>query len=181
LAKCVGSGKIIPLNFVILVGIKSGKMNLPKQLATHFRTFYTGGNYTGVNLKDSLEGVTWQQATTSTFNCNTIAVLIYHMNYYVRLVTKVLQGHPLEGSDKYAFDAPPIQSAEDWEQLKNSVFTDAENIAQIIEQLPPEKLDEIFHDERYGNFYRNLQGIVEHNNYHLGQIVLLKKIMSELG
>ena len=164
----------------ILVGIKPAEMNLPEQLAKHFRTFYTGGNYTGVNLKDTLEGVTWQQATTSIFNCNTIAVLIYHMNYYVRLVTKVLQGHPLEGSDKYAFDAPPVQSAEDWEQLKHHVFTDAENIAGLIEQLPPEKLDEVFHDERYGIFYRNLQGIVEHNHYHLGQVVLLKKIMGQM-
>lgn len=165
---------------VILAGIKPASMNLPKQLASHFRTFYTGGNYTGVHLKASLEGVTWQQATTSIFNCNTIAVLVYHINYYVRVVTKVLEGHPLEGSDKYAFDAPPVQSAEDWEQLKAQVFADAENIAGLIEQLPPEKLDEAFHDEKYGNFYRNLQGIVEHNNYHLGQIVLLKKIMAQV-
>jgi hypothetical protein len=155
-------------------------MNLPKQIATHFRTFYTGGNWTDVNLKNSLEGVTWQQATTSIFNCNTIAALIYHMNYYVRQVTKVLQGHPLEGSDKFAFDAPPIQSAEDWEQLKNSVFTDAENFAGLIEQLPAEKLDEIFHNEKYGSYYRNLDGIIEHNHYHLGQIVLLKKIMAQV-
>ena len=165
---------------LILVDIKPAKMNLPKQIATHFRTFYTGGNWTDVNLKDSLEGVTWQQATTSIFNCNTIAALIYHMNYYVRLQTKVLQGRPLDGSDKYAFDVPTIKSAEDWEQLKSTVFADAETIIQLIEQLPPEKLDAIFHDERYGNFYRNLQGIVEHNNYHLGQIVLLKKIMAQV-
>ena len=165
---------------LILAGIKPAKMNLPKQIATHFRTFYTGGNWTDVNLKDSLEGVTWQQATTSIFNCNTIAVLIYHMNYYVRLQTKVLQGQPLDGNDKYAFDAPPVQSAEDWEQLKNSVYTDAENFANLIEQLPEEKLDEIFHSEKYGNYYRNLQGIVEHNHYHLGQIVLLKKIIAQV-
>jgi uncharacterized damage-inducible protein DinB len=155
-------------------------MNLPKQIATHFRTFYTGGNWTDVNLKDSLEGITWQQATTPIFNCNTIAALIYHMNYYVRVATNVLQGQPLDGNDKYAFDVPPIKSTEDWEQLKNKVFTDAETIAQLIEQLPSEKLDEIFHAEKYGNYYRNLQGIVEHNHYHLGQIVLLKKIMIQL-
>jgi len=164
----------------ILVGIKPATMNLPKQIATHFRTFYTGGNWTDVNLKNSLEGVTWQQATTSIFNCNTIAALIYHMNYYVRLQTKVLQGRPLEGSDKYAFDVPPIRSAQDWEQLKNNVFSEAETFAELIEQLPEEKLDEIFHDERYGNYYRNMHGVIEHNHYHLGQIVLLKKIMEQV-
>lgn len=155
-------------------------MNLPKQIATHFRTLYTGGNWTDVNLKNTLEGVTWQQATTSIFNCNTIAALIYHMNYYVRLQTKVLQGRPLEGSDKYAFDVPPIKSAEDWEQLQETVFSDSENFASLIEQFPEEKLDEIFHDERYGNYYRNLHGVNEHSHYHLGQIVLLKKIMAQV-
>jgi len=155
-------------------------MNLPKQIATHFRSLYTGGNWTDVNLQNSLEGVTWQQATTSIFNCNSIAALIYHMNYYVRLQINVLQGLPLEGSDKYAFDVPPIQSAADWEKLKNSVFTDAETFASLIEQFPEEKLDEIFHDERYGNYYRNLHGVNEHNHYHLGQIVLLKKILAQV-
>ena len=155
-------------------------MNLPQQVATHFRTFYIGGNWTDVNLKDSLEGVTWQQATTSIFSCNTMAVLIYHMNYYVRIVTKVLEGHPLDGHDKDSFNAPPVQSAEDWEQLKNSVFTEAETFAKLIEQLPVDKFDEIFQSEKYGNYYRNMHGIIEHNHYHLGQIVLLKKIMGEI-
>lgn len=44
-------------------------MNLPQQVATHFRTFYNGENWTDVNLKDTLEGVTWQQATASIFSC----------------------------------------------------------------------------------------------------------------
>jgi hypothetical protein len=156
-------------------------MNLPQQVATHFRNFYTGGNWTDVNLKDSLDGVTWQQATTSIFSCNTIAALIYHMNYYVRVVTKVLQGHPLDGSDKYAFDVPAIDSAEDWEQLKNTVFSEAENFAKLIEQLPENKFEELFRGgEQYGNYYRNINGIIEHNHYHLGQIVLLKKIMKQV-
>lgn len=154
-------------------------MNLPQQVATHFRTFYIGNNWTDVNLKDSLEGVTWQQATTSIFSCNTIAELIYHMNYYVRVVSKVLLGHPLDGHDKDAFNVPPVQSAEDWEQLKRHIFTDAENFAKLIEQLPVEQFDEIFRDEKYGNYYRNIAGITEHNHYHLGQIVLLKKIMAQ--
>ena len=34
---------------------------------------------------------------------------------------------------------------------------------------------EFFH-EKYGNYYRNLHGVIEHAHYHLGQIALIKKM-----
>jgi len=43
-----------------------------------------------------------------------LPALVYHINYYVAAVLPVLQGGPLDASDKYSFDLPPIQSKEDW-------------------------------------------------------------------
>jgi hypothetical protein len=91
----------------------------------------------------------------------------------------VLQGQPLDAHDKYSFDAPPISSQDDWNFLLQTVWTDAEHFATLVEQLPESLLGETFIDEKYGNYYRNIQGIVEHNHYHLGQIVLIKKLLSE--
>ena len=155
-------------------------MNLTEQIAKHFREVYVGDNWTDVNLKDTLAGITWQQATTQVHACNTIAALVYHMNYYVSRVLKVLQGNPLDAHDKDSFGLAPIQSAEDWAALQATAFADADNFARAIEQLPASKLEETFVNEKYGNYYRNLHGIVEHNYYHLGQIVLLKKIIMQL-
>jgi uncharacterized damage-inducible protein DinB len=155
-------------------------MNLPQQIATHFRTVYFGKNWTDVNLKDSLDGVDWELATTQIYSCNTIATLVYHMNYYVKGVLQVFRGGTLEISDKYAFDCPPVKNQEDWENLQKQVFADAEAFAAEIEKLPESKFGEIFENEKYGNYYRNIHGIVEHNHYHLGQIVLLKKIIGQL-
>jgi hypothetical protein len=56
-------------------------------------------------------------------------------------------------------------------------WADAENFEILIEQLPESKLGETFFDEKYGTYYRNLHGIIEHTHYHLGQIVLIKKII----
>ena len=99
------------------------------------------------------------------------------MNYYISVVIKVLQGEPLNASDKYSFDLSAIQSQEDWENLLDKTWTDAENFASLIEQLPESKLWEDFSDNKYGNYYRNFHGIIEHMHYHLGQIVLIKKIV----
>jgi hypothetical protein len=152
-------------------------MTLTEQIAKHFREVHFGGNWTSVNLKETLADITWQQAATQVYSINTIAALVYHMNYYVSAVLKVLQGEPLDASDKFSFDHPPILTREDWEKLLNKTWTDAENFASLIEQLPENKLGEIFSDEKYGNYYRNIHGIIEHGHYHLGQIVLIKKLL----
>jgi len=134
-------------------------MSVTAQLAKQFRDVHFGGNWTAVNLKDSLEGLDWQQATTTVHSFNTIAVLVYHMNYYVSVVMKVLENEPLNASDKYSFDCPPLQSQYDWEKLVNRVFAEAEKFAALVEQLPEHKLWEDFYDSKYGNYYRNLTGI----------------------
>lgn len=152
-------------------------MSLTAQIAKHFREIHFGGNWTTSNLKDQLADVTWQQATTKVYSFNTIATLVYHTNYYVSAVLKVLQGETLNAKDEYSFAHPPINSQEDWEKLLNKAWAEAEHFANLVEQLPESKILEDFTDKKYGNYYRNLHGIIEHTHYHLGQIVLIKKIL----
>lgn len=152
---------------------------LSVHLSKHLREVYFGGNWTSVNLRDSLANVTWQQAITKFHSLNTILALVYHINYYINAVTKVLQGEPLNASDKFSFDHPAIQSEEDWQNLLSKTWKEAENFAYLIEQLPDSKLWENFEDGKYGNYYRNIQGIIEHTHYHLGQIVLIKKLLQQ--
>ncbi len=152
-------------------------MKLTEQIATHFRVVHFGGNWTSSNLKDNLADVTWQQATTQVQPFHTIATLVYHMNYFVGAILKVLKGGPLDAKDKYSFDLPPILSQEDWEKLLEKTWADVQNVACLIEQLPECELWENMADEKYGNYYRNIHGIIEHCHYHLGQIVLIKKML----
>src|SRR5882672_2573672 len=108
-------------------------MNLTEQIAKQFREVHFGENWTDSNLKQNLADVNWQQATTKVYSFNTIAALVYHMNYYLSAVLKMLQGESLAASDKYSFDCPPITSQEDWEKLLNKTWTDAESFAVLIE------------------------------------------------
>ncbi len=152
-------------------------MNIAKQIAKDFREVHFGGNWTCSNLKDQLADVSWEQAITQVYSLNTIATLVYHMNYYVRAVSKVLEGGPLDAHDKYSFAHPPIHSQQDWNNLLDKVWADAENFSMLLEDLPDTKLWEIFSEEKYGIYYRNLHGIIEHTHYHLGQVALIKKIL----
>jgi len=152
-------------------------MNTTQQLAKHCRDVHFGGNWTFVNLKDTLADITWQEATTQSQDSNTIATLLFHINYYINPVARVLQGEPLNASDKFSFDCPTITSQEEWEHLVQKALNEAEQFAKEIEKLEESKLFEVFSEEKYGNYFRNLLGIIEHTHYHLGQIALIKKMI----
>ncbi|MFL5739919.1 MAG: DUF1572 domain-containing protein [Flavisolibacter sp.] len=154
-------------------------MTLSALIAKQFRDLHFGGNWTGVNLKETVKDLSWQEATEKIDSFNTIATLMYHTHYYVEIVTNVLLGQPLQGKDTDSFEHPPVQSRENWEQLLEHVWMDAENFALLVEGLPDSKLEENFSGEKYGSYFRNIQGITEHTHYHLGQIVLLKKMIRE--
>lgn len=152
-------------------------MSLSKQIAKNLRDVYAGGNYAGVNLKDALTDVDWKTASTKFGSFNTILALVYHINYYVVAVSKVLQGEPLNVSDKFSFDHPQIQSEEEWEKFLAQFWKEGENFADLVEQVPDSKFLEPFLDGKYGTCYRNVVGVIEHTHYHLGQIVLIKKLL----
>lgn len=152
-------------------------MHYTKNIAKHLHEVYNGGNWTWVNLQDTLKDVTWQQATAKVYNFNTIAVLTYHIGYYADTILNVLRGNPLESKDELSFNHPPINNAEDWDAMRNKVKDDWNNLVAAIEQLPDEKLGEFFVQEKYGIYYRNLHGLIEHTHYHMGQIVILKKLL----
>ena len=154
-------------------------MNLTALIGKQIREVHFGGNWTYVNLRDTLKGVTWQQAIAKIDHLNTIAALVIHINYFTTAVIKVLEGGVLTSRDKYSFDLPPIQSGEDWENIINKNWEDAERLAKLVENLPAERLEEDFTDKKYESYYKNIRGIIEHAHYHLGQIVLIKKLILE--
>jgi len=98
------------------------------------------------------------------------------MGFYLNAVLSRLKGTPLQFKHEDTFKAPQIQSQEEWEKLVADCYTAAESLAKEIEHAPAEKLEEINPGNQY-SYYKNLHGVVEHTYYHLGQIVLLKKLV----
>jgi len=154
-------------------------MSLISHIAKHYREIHFGGTWTASNLKDNLKDIPWQQATTKVQSFNTILALVYHINYYTAVALNYIETGVLNGSDKVSFDHPPVASKEDWDKVLDKLWSDAEKFSAVIEQLSEEQLLDFFSEEKYGNYYRNISGIIEHSHYHLGQIVILKKIIQQ--
>lgn len=153
-------------------------MTTATKLAERFREVYLSGQWvTGTNFKAQLSELNWEQATRKVGNLNTIAQLTFHIHYYIAGVLQVFRGGPLEIRDKFSFDMAPVESEQDWLDLRNRLLADAEEFAQAIEQMSDAKLAEGFVKPEYGDFQRNIDVIIEHGYYHLGQVVLIRKMM----
>ena len=150
---------------------------LSNQLAKQLREVHFGGNWTAVNLRDVLADVSRDQAVQRRSHLHSIAELVFHMNYFVRAVLSVERGGPLEAHDKFSFDLPRLQSEIDWQNLLDKTWADAEELASRIAQIPDTGLWEDFAEAKHGTRFRNFQGLIEHCHYHLGQIVILKKML----
>ena len=130
------------------------------------------------NFKDQISNVNWIQANKKINDLNSIALLTYHINYYLEGLNKVFSEGVLDISDKYSFDMPPINTELDWLQMVNTFIYNAELFVSNVEKMNEEKLFQNFVKEEYGNYLRNIEGVIEHSYYHLGQVVLIKKLIS---
>jgi len=154
-------------------------METTKQIAKRFREVILNGTWiANTNFKDQLSNLDWKIATTEIKSLNTIAILAQHIHYYIKGINNVFKGGTLDIKDQFSFDFPAMQSQEDWETFVSKFWRDAEEFAALIEQMPDEKLKQVFVDEKYGTYQRNIEGMIEHSYYHLGQIVLIKKMIT---
>lgn len=149
-------------------------------LANRFREVILNGTWVAnTNFKHQLTDSDWKTATSKVGSLNTIAILAQHIHYYINGINTVFKGGTLDIKDTYSFDFIPIKSQIEWETFLKKFWNDAEEFASLIEQMPNEKLNSAFTDEKYGSYQRNIDCMIEHSYYHLGQIVLIKKLLSE--
>ena len=154
-------------------------MNNKSELAKRFREVILNGTWiANTNFKNELDNLDWKIATSKFQNLNTIAILAQHIHYYIRGVKNVFLGGNLEISDKYSFDFPDFKSERDWKIFLDKFWRDSEEFAQLIEKMDDDKLSEHFVEEKYGTYHRNIDAMIEHSYYHLGQIVLIKKMLN---
>lgn len=151
-------------------------MKLNEYLSNRLKEILTEGKWVlGTNFKEQIVNLNWKQATQKVEDYNTIADLTFHIDYYLDGIIKVFKGGTLDIRDKFSFDSPPIKSEQDWKNLVNKFSFDSEEFIELVYKMSDEEIMSDFVDKQYGTYYRNIDVMIEHTYYHLGQILLLKK------
>jgi len=155
-------------------------MEIAKTLADSLKEILLDGKWvTGTNIKDEIVDLDWEIATIKIDSLNSIADLTFHIDYYLAGVLSVFKGGELEIKDKYSFDYEQIKSQKVWKQLIDKFCNDSEKFVKAVENMTNADLEKNFVKKEYGNYFRNLTVMSEHCYYHLGQIMLIKKMIKQ--
>jgi len=152
-------------------------MNISNLIAAHILEVYERHNWTDVNISNVIKGTSWQQAQQKTAGSpNTIASLLHHLYYWNGIVLQRLYGKNPFVPDANGFDVGELNNESDWNALKEKTRRSFIELSEAVNSFPEEKLTETYAEGR-SSYYKNFQGIVEHAHYHLGQMVIIKKLL----
>ena len=70
-----------------------------------------------------------------------------------------------------------ITTEKEWNYLKDRFLKNAATFCNKVAALEDTIFEQSFVDEKYGTYLRNIEAVIEHSYYHLGQIVLIKKMI----
>lgn len=153
-------------------------MNTSNYLSLRLQELFIDGKWiANTNYYEQLSNTTVEQANFKIGNLNTILQLTFHVNYYIKGLIVVLKGGPLTIHDQFSFLVPPIKSQEEWEEFRDLFIADAKEFISLVQHINILQWQENFVDLKYGTWLRNIEAMIEHGYYHLGQLVLIKKLM----
>ena len=150
-----------------------------RELAKRFSDVILNNSWVANNsYKNQLTDLPLEVVLLKYQSLHSIAALAQHVHYYISGILNVFNGGNLDIKDIYSFDFPPINTIEQWHTFLAVFWTDAASFTQKLEEMDENTLNSIFVKKEYGTYYFNINTLIEHSYYHLGQIVLIKKLIS---
>jgi uncharacterized damage-inducible protein DinB len=148
-------------------------------IADQLRRAFYGEAWHGDSLFEILKGVGAERAAERPVaGAHTIWELVLHIAAWDGAVRRRMTGAPVALADAENFPAVSDTSAAAWEKTLAQVRRVHEELIEAVEKFPEASLEKQVPGKEgaHYTFYYMLQGVVQHELYHAGQIALLKKM-----
>ena len=140
---------------------------------------FEGNAWHGPSVMEVLTDVTAQQAATRVFpKAHTIWELALHIRAWEGACLMRLQGERAELTDAEDWPAVMETSESAWQRCKSTLVDGNLKLRNAIASLDEQLLDEPILPGM-PSVYITVQGVVQHDLYHAGQIAILKKALKE--
>jgi uncharacterized damage-inducible protein DinB len=140
---------------------------------------YNGKPWFGDNILKQLEGIDATKASLIPEKLNhSIAEIIHHMMAWRLFVVEKLKGNTEYEVWETDLDWVKITSMNDenWTDLKGKLAKNQQILIETILKKAENQMENKV-DNRPYNFRLMLQGIIQHDIYHIGQISLVRKLV----
>ncbi|WP_433832890.1 DinB family protein [Flavobacterium anhuiense] len=152
-------------------------MSESTRISNLYQSIYNGNPWLEVNLDNTLKNITAEQAYRKINpNLNTIWEIVNHLIQWRRNILERMQGEVIKTPDHNYF-VPVLDPSEvAWEQSLQTLAKSQDSWTAFFENFDDADLAKIYVNNGH-TYYEHLHGIIQHDVYHLGQIVILKKLL----
>jgi len=146
-----------------------------ERIRDQLRRAFEGEAWHGPAVLEALAGVTAEQAVAKPLpSAHSIWEIVSHLAATYRLVLRRLRGEPAvlsPAQDWPAVEAPPETA---WKGAVDELKRRHQELDQDLAAVDDARLDQPV-VEGFSSLYVTLHGLIQHDLYHAGQIVLLRK------
>ena len=145
---------------------------------------FNGDAWSGPNLQVTLAGLPAAQAAAHPLpGAHSIWEIVLHLSTWLRVVRQRLATHTLIGPTE-AENWPPLPAHPDeaaWQRALAELQAGHMELLAAVQELSDDELAQSptplaeYAAGTPGSYYVLLHGVVQHNQYHTGQIALLRK------
>lgn len=149
------------------------------RLQKMFADLYNGQPWSCINLLDIIKDLTAEQAAQHPIqNANSIWQLVHHCVGWKENVLRKLNGEIFTSPEDNYLSKPSDTSALAWQTLLKHLEKTEADWQAFLTRLDEAALNAPYAPSK-GEFtvYEVIQGLLHHDNYHYGQIVMLKKLL----
>ena len=146
-------------------------------LADQISRAFRGESWHGVSVREVLAGVSAEDAAAHPIpGAHSIWEIVLHLTGGYNLVLRRIRGERASLSSEEAW--PPVAefSAEAWHDCQHNLDQLNQQLQSAVRAFPAERLSQELGSEYAA--YIQFCGAPQHDLYHAGQIVLLKKALS---
>lgn len=146
-------------------------------LADQIRRAFWGESWHGPSVREVLAGVSAEDAAAHPIpGAHSIWEIVLHMTGGYKLVLRRVRGEPVQLSPEEEWPPVPEVSSDAWHQSQHTLDELNQQLQSAVRAFPAERLS-----QELGSEYSAIIqfcGAPQHDLYHAGQIVLLKKALS---
>jgi uncharacterized damage-inducible protein DinB len=141
-----------------------------KKIINTLKHTYEKDAWHGPAVKEALADIAEDVIYSRIGNSHNIIELVAHMTAWRNYVAQKLKGNDLfELSDEQNFP-----EEKDWKRALTNLEQSQKELINALEVTPDDRLQQVVPNRKF-KFYTMLHGIIHHDLYHIGQIMLLKK------
>ena len=147
-------------------------------LADQLQRAYSGEAWHGPSLQEVLRDITFEQAAAKPIpSAHSVWELVTHIGVWMSAAKRRMAGDPAEVSAEQ--DWPAVGSGGDaaWRQTLAALDQEQNQLRDAIRALPETSLGQSVNGHPYSISFL-LNGVIQHNLYHTGQIAILKKALT---